>query len=657
MNRAGDLKNSLSRALRALRAADVPFADVLADLKAGHPAAYITLIRRLLSSSRTAISQATARSIVPGAPDRKVVVGTFDLLRDLSKFRPAITVEQFMSRDMYIPHKLVILATLADHVQQYGTGRGSDGRKPEFSARVSVPSTSSSASSNSSNSGSFQPQPASPAAPGGEAPQSAPVALRASVDDAPPDGGPSDGILIRRSVHVRQEDREPAPAPAAANTLYSDLLKRHGAGEGAGAGGGGDHPPPAVDGGAEPVALLPLPLPPKLEQEQPAPAKQRGAVAPPAGDVVRAPLEPRPAAVAAVGGASSNAADAALPEQQPNPALSMLPLTSGADEGYSRLYQRRQMLQWQEEKQYMLYQQQLLSLQTTPAPAEPESPLRRIGSGSGSGSADDHNSPPNPFSAPTAAGSGQYDHDHDAAGDVSLVTEGGEGEGEERFFPSPQAAARIPSIASKYSLDTAWDSSSSTADPASVASKAPEGEIGSPEREKQFGFAFEPLAAFKRPFGAEAGGSSVGLQFSSRWMQRGGMGTMPMSSPLSLSPRHATPIYARSPSHYQRAADSLAGEGGGGKEEKGFADTLLDRLEERLMARLGKETDLALRSALKDIQREQRSIVYSLARDVDGVVGALQGRIETLEAMFVRESEFRAREQQHWEHVLASHPR
>ena len=652
MNRAGDLKNSLSRALRALRAADVPFADVLADLKAGHPAAYITLIRRLLSSSRTAISQATARSIVPGAPDRKVVVGTFDLLRDLSKFRPAITVEQFMSRDMYIPHKLVILATLADHVQQYGTGWGSDGRKPEFSARVSAPSTSSSASSNSSNSGSFQPQqpqprPASPAASGGEAPQSASAAVRASVDDAPPDEGPSDGILIRRSLHVRREDQEPDPAPAAATTLHSDLLKRRGAGAGGG-GGGDDRPPPSADGGAGPVALLPLPLPPELEQEQPAPAKQRGAVAPAA----REPLEPHPAAVAVVGSATSNAADAALPEQQSNPALSMLPLTSGADEGYSRLYQRRQMLQWQEEKQYMLYQQQLLSLQTAPAPAEPESPVRR----SGSGSADDHNSPPNPSSDPTVAGSGQ--HDAGAAGDVSLVTEGeGEGEGEERFFPSPQAAARIPSIASKYSLDTAWDSSSSCAGPASAASKAPGGEMGSPEREKQLGFAFEPLAAFKRPFGAEAGGSSVGLQLSSRWMQRGGMGTMPMSSPLSLSPRHTTttPIYARSPSHYQREADSLAGDGS--KEEKGFADTLLDRLEERLMARLGKETDLAVRSALKGMQREQRSIVYSLARDVDGVVGALQGRIETLEAMFVRESEFRAREQQHWEHVLASHPR
>ena len=138
-------------------------------------------------------------------------------------------------------------------------------------------------------------------------------------------------------------------------------------------------------------------------------------------------------------------------------------------------------------------------------------------------------------------------------------------------------------------------------------------------------------------------------------MQRGALGTLP--SPHSFSPRHAIPIYARSPSNYSAGTgpDSLADEGI--KDGKGFADTLLDRLEGRLMQRLSKETDQVVRSTLKDIQREQRSIVHSLARDVDGAVSALQDRIEALEAMFVRESEYRTREQQHWEHVLASQPR
>jgi len=134
-------------------------------------------------------------------------------------------------------------------------------------------------------------------------------------------------------------------------------------------------------------------------------------------------------------------------------------------------------------------------------------------------------------------------------------------------------------------------------------------------------------------------------------MQRGGAG--PLASPLSSSPR-SVPIYARSPTNYQLGSAENAGEAAG---DKGFADTLLDRLEARLMERLGKETDAALRSTLKDIQLEQRSIVFSLASDVDSVVGRLQDRIEVLEALFVRESEYRAREQEHWEHVLASQPR
>ena len=118
--RIGDIKNSTAQCLRAIKRANLPVIhDLLDDMKKGRPAACVTLIRRLLSTSETALRQAAARGIVPQCPDRRVVVGVFDLLRELCNYKPSITVDQFLSRTSFVEHKMHTLTMLAEHVAQY----------------------------------------------------------------------------------------------------------------------------------------------------------------------------------------------------------------------------------------------------------------------------------------------------------------------------------------------------------------------------------------------------------------------------------------------------------------------------------------------------------------------------------------------------------
>ena len=94
---------------RALRPLGVPLKPY-EECKRGAAGACMSLLKRLLfhTSSQVA-SQVAARHAgsLNSLSDRKVVLLAFDILRELSRFSPPLTPEQFMSKSSYGEQKIL----------------------------------------------------------------------------------------------------------------------------------------------------------------------------------------------------------------------------------------------------------------------------------------------------------------------------------------------------------------------------------------------------------------------------------------------------------------------------------------------------------------------------------------------------------------------
>ena len=251
-------------------------------------------------------------------------------------------------------------------------------------------------------------------------------------------------------------------------------------------------------------------------------------------------------------------------------------LTSGGNDTYSDMYQRRQMLQMQEERQYRLYQQQLLS-QGSLESSEPALPQ-----------------PP--------ALSGPVEHTTAEVCDVQSFSE----------FHKHMAASKCDltenSLASADTGPTLVQDSTRTTMPpfqsgAMEMSDVPEQKPTTLEAVNVTNGELDPLPGHVglRPL-ASTSTSTQGqsLLMTSRWMQR-----VPSASGVRDIP--PMPINALSPTK-----DGLKVSNG-----KDFAQKLLDRLDAKLIERLNSETNALARQALRTLQQDQHGIVYELFKDVN----------------------------------------
>jgi len=344
--RTGDLKNSQGRALRSMRACGIQTNDMLDCLAVGSPAGFVTLIRRLLGSSRTAISQASARGVLPSSHGRKVLVAAYDLLRELAHFRPAITVEQFLRRGMFAEHKLHVLTALAEHLREYGSapepGAAAaaappalrvvivQGGDPAYNAAKAAADDSGGGSSGGGSGGDISDAELTGMLPG-SAGGSRSSGRSSGHTELPPTSSPAvhvrcpaspaDGILIRRpSLEWGGQQRKAqgalGGAANAVNSYASVLQPSTGDGSGASTASSAKSPPPPPRRAtiAAPLARSPPPPPMPRQEEQ------------------RPPLQPP------------------LLSQSPSNAGGLQLL--GGEDSFTRLYQRRQMIAWAEEEQY-----------------------------------------------------------------------------------------------------------------------------------------------------------------------------------------------------------------------------------------------------------------------------------------------------------------
>ncbi len=535
----GDFKNSFSRCLRAMRATAIQYNDCIESIKDGHPIPCVTIMRRLLGSSRTAISQATARGILPGSPDRKVLIGTYDLLRELVHYNPSITIDQFLKRGMFAIHKVNIITALAEHMKQYAaaedpnhiesmtlkrnklvvstmksnvkiinhvqqTQRRQDSPQQTQLSRRSLNFDSEYINDNDNinfeqgerisfddvqNQLMARDMPASMSSP---FPDQSDGPSNESKSKSP-----LDGILIRRDDLISPTQIKAQNPIASVNAVnpYANVTLQ------------------TVGSGSE-------------EQEQ----SDANANTNVYDDIVDKNLEHE---VASSPLSTSPVSFSQIP----------LPLTSGEKltdtDSYSRLYQRRQMEMWDQDQRHryaLNINAQNLQTQT---------------------SSHTHSAPE---SSPENSLQSMYNYSQtQSQNEVEVEVE----------------VQAIGSISEKYMYPSSAENTTS---------------------------------------------KSVFME----------------------NVQHQTPIYANN-----NTVESNS------NSQVGFADTLLSRLETRLMDRLGGHCDDMVQKAVAKYQQDQRVMIYSLATDVDKCVLSLEERISKLEKRILHDEEIKNREKNKWDHVLS----
>jgi len=111
---------------RSLRPLCIPFRPY-EDCKRGSASSCLALLKRLLfHTSAQVAAQVASRHAgsLNSLSERKIILLAFDILRDLCRFQPPITPEQFMSKSSYGEQKLKILTRLAEHVLVYFEASG-----------------------------------------------------------------------------------------------------------------------------------------------------------------------------------------------------------------------------------------------------------------------------------------------------------------------------------------------------------------------------------------------------------------------------------------------------------------------------------------------------------------------------------------------------
>lgn len=93
-----DINNFYEKLDRSLKRLQIILVDDFEEIKRGSPAPIVALIRKLLFHTSTIVMK---YMLLRGCPshvsDKKVVISTFDLLRETVKYSPSITIDQFFN--------------------------------------------------------------------------------------------------------------------------------------------------------------------------------------------------------------------------------------------------------------------------------------------------------------------------------------------------------------------------------------------------------------------------------------------------------------------------------------------------------------------------------------------------------------------------------
>jgi hypothetical protein len=111
-----EINNYFETLERSLKKISIILIDDFEEIKKGTPGPIIALIRKLLFSTSTIVMKnMLLRGIASQVSDRKLVVATFDLLRETIKHSPPITIDQFFSSG-FASHKLTMVSKIAEYV-------------------------------------------------------------------------------------------------------------------------------------------------------------------------------------------------------------------------------------------------------------------------------------------------------------------------------------------------------------------------------------------------------------------------------------------------------------------------------------------------------------------------------------------------------------
>jgi hypothetical protein len=111
-----EINNYFETLERSLKKISIILIDDFEEIKKGTPGPIIALIRKLLFSTSTIVMKnMLLRGIASHVSDRKLVVATFDLLRETIKHSPPITIDQFFSSG-FASHKLTMVSKIAEYV-------------------------------------------------------------------------------------------------------------------------------------------------------------------------------------------------------------------------------------------------------------------------------------------------------------------------------------------------------------------------------------------------------------------------------------------------------------------------------------------------------------------------------------------------------------
>lgn len=99
----GDLNSHYEALDRSLRRIGIVIVDDNDRLRNGKPAQCIDLLRRLLYFTSTSVAKVLLTRGCPSrAPDMRLVISAFDLVRDVMKFSPSISPDQFTKQVIII---------------------------------------------------------------------------------------------------------------------------------------------------------------------------------------------------------------------------------------------------------------------------------------------------------------------------------------------------------------------------------------------------------------------------------------------------------------------------------------------------------------------------------------------------------------------------
>jgi hypothetical protein len=95
---------------RNLKKISIVLIDDFEEIKKGTPGPVISLIRKLLFNTSTVMMKSMLlRGVASHVPDKKLIIATFDLLRETVKYSPQITIDQFFSTVSYFNFYFIFL--------------------------------------------------------------------------------------------------------------------------------------------------------------------------------------------------------------------------------------------------------------------------------------------------------------------------------------------------------------------------------------------------------------------------------------------------------------------------------------------------------------------------------------------------------------------